>query len=203
MSVRNSAFAIAAYALIGQTAPAIPAVPVLDTLLNDYKVSELHAVQIDDAGRCVVLVAVAVGSEAATIRPVCNALGDVRLYGDIGAVAPIIKRARLEGSAQVQFYRKERAVTLGDPVATLKSQYKAFKAEKAVVDKSKVVLDAKITAAAALGWDTSSNTAEAAEYADFLARRASTDEAIAFCAGRVTALAASLTAAGVDPLTVV
>lgn len=203
MSVKNNALMAAVYLAVGVSAPAVAASPVLENLLNDYSVKKLHAVQVDDIGRCIVLAEVQVGSEAPALRPVCNALGDVKLYADMGAVYPVIKRSKLVIDAPIAFYRKDKMLSLGDPVAMLKSQYKAFKAEKLAVDKSKLVIDSKIVAADALGWGASIGTPERLEYNDYVARRASTNEAIAFCAARITALAASLTAAGFDPATVV
>ena len=203
MSVKNNRLMAAVYLAAGITAPELAASPVLETLLNDYKVSGLQAVQIDDAGRCIVLAAVQVGTEPVAIRPVATSNGDIKLFADMGATYPMVKRSKLQAGAEVNFFRKLQEVTLGDPVATLKTQYKAFKAEKLVVDKVKLTIDTKVTAAEGLGWNTSTGTPERAEYDDYLLRRASTNEAIAFCAGRITALAAALTAAGVDPATVV
>ena len=203
MSVKNNALMAAVYLAAGITAPAVAASPLLETLLNDYKVSGIQAVQVDDAGRCIVLAQVQVGTETPVYRPVATSNGDIKLFGDMGATYPMIKRAKLQTAADVSFFRKVQTQTLGDPIATLKTQYKAFKAEKLVVDKVKLAIDAKVTAAIGLGWDESVGTPERAEYDDFLTRRASTNEAIAFCAARITALAASLTAAGIDPATVV
>jgi hypothetical protein len=203
MSTKINALMSAVYLAAGITAPAVAAVPVLETLLNDYKVSGVQVVQVDDAGRCVVLATVQVGTEAPAIRPVANSNGDIKLFTDMGAAYPMIKRAKLQAASEVNFFRKPVTPTLGDPVAGLKSQYKSFKSEKAVVDKVKLAIDAKVTAADALGWGASSGTPERAEYDDLLQRRGTVNESIAFCAARITALAAALTAAGIDPATVV
>lgn len=203
MSTKNNALMAAVYLAAGVDAPTVAASPVLETLLNDYKVSAVRVVQVDDSGRCVVLATVQVDAETPVIRPVATSAGDIKLFGDMGAVYPMIKRAKLEGTEAVKFFRKQASVSLGDPVATLKTRYKAFKAEKVVVDKVKLVIDTKVTSAAALGWNVSVGTQERAEYDDLIARRVSTNEAIAYCAARITALAASLTAAGIDPATVV
>lgn len=203
MSVKNSALMVAVYLAIGATAPAVAASPVLETLINDYKVSAIHVVQVDDTGRCIVMAAVQVGTETPALRPVASSSGDIKLFADMGLVYPLIKRAKLQTAAEVSFYRKAQTLAIGDPLATLKTQYKAFKAEKLVVDKVKLTIDTKVTAADGLGWNTSTGTPERAEYDDYIARRASTNEAIAYCAARITALAAALTAAGVDPATVV
>lgn len=203
MSTKANALMAAVYLAIGSVAPAVAAVPVLETLLNDYKVSAVQVVQIDDTGRCIVLATVQVALETPVVRPVANSNGDIKLFADMGAAYPMLKRAKLQAGSEVEFFRKTPTPTLGDPVAGLKSQYKSFKSEKAVVDKVKLLIDAKVTAAAALGWDVSVGTPERAEYDDLIARRGSVNESIAFCAARITALAAALTAAGIDPATVV
>lgn len=204
MSVKNNVLLAAVYAAMAAPVPAVAASPVLETLLNDYTVTGLDVVQVDDFGRCIVMASVRVGNATVSqLRPVCNVLGDVKLFTDMGAVYPLIKRSKMLDTTSINFVRKEKALTVGDPISTLKAQFKAFKAEKLIVDKSKLAIDSRITAAIGLGWDLSVGTGEAAEYADYLARRESTNEAIAFCGARITALAASLTAAGVDPLTVV
>ena len=203
MSTKNNALLLAVYAAIGVAAPSVAAVPVLETLLNDYTVTAVHAVQVNDNGGVIVMADVSVGGAPSVLRPVCNSLGDIRTFADMGMVYPLLKKAKLQAGAEIQFYRKEKMIVLGDPLASLKTLFKAFKAEKLAVDKAKMVIDAKIVAATGLGWNTAMGTPERAEYDDYIQRRASTDEAIAFCAARITALAASLVAAGVDPLTVV
>ena len=203
MSTRANAFMSAVYVAAGITAPEIQATPVLETLLNDYKVGDVAIVQVDDSGRCIALAAVQVASEPASIRPVATSNGDIKLFGDMGAAYPMVKRAKLQPGAEVTFFRKLTSSAIGDPVANLKARYKSFKAEKAVVDKVKLSIDSKVTAAVALGWDVSVGTPERAEYDDYLVRRTATNESIAFCAAKITALAQSLTAAGIDPATVV
>lgn len=203
MSVKQNALMVAVYLAAGLVVPAVAASPVLETLLNDYKVSAIQVVQVDDSGRCIVLALVQVAGETPVMRPVASSSGDIKLFADMGAVYPLIKRAKLQAASDVAFYRKAATTTIGDPLAALKTQYKSFKAEKKVVDAVKLVIDSKVTAAAALGWDTSVGTPERLEYDDYIQRRTSTNEAIAYCAARITALAASLTAAGVDPATVV
>lgn len=204
MSVKNNSLLAAVYLALGVTAPAVAASPVLETLLNDYTVTGLDVVQVDDSGRSIVMASVRIGNATTSeLRPVSNVTGDVKLFSDMGAVYPLIKRSKMIDSTSINFVRKEKALTVGDPISTLKAQFKAFKAEKLIAEKSKLAIDARITAAIGLGWDLAVGTGEAYEYADYLARRASVNEAIAYVSARVTALAASLTAAGIDPVTVV
>lgn len=199
MSTKINALLPAVYDAADIDEPTMAASPVLETLINDYKVSSLQVVQVDDAGRCIVLAGVQVADEPVAFRPIAATSGSVKLYADMGSVFPLIKRAKLQAGADVQFYRKPQSISFGDPLAMLKSQFKAFKAEKLAVDKIKTFIDSRIVATVALGYDTSTNTLERAEYDDLEARRVSTNEAIAYTAGRITSLAASLTAAGIDP----
>lgn len=202
MSVKNNAFALAAAAALG-LAVTDGAKPIAEGLMNDYKVLALDIAQVDDKGRCVVFATVQKDAEPAQTRVVCAASGDVRLFADFGGVEGVVRRAKLQGSALVTYKRREKQGALGDPIGTLKTQYKSFKAEKIVGDKSLQVLAAKKTAAEALGWDNQVGTPEAAEYADYSDRQVSVQEWVDACSARVTALAAALTAAGVDPATVV
>lgn len=202
MSTKVNLLLPAVYLALGIAAPEVVQSPVLETLLNDYKVSGLEVVQVNDSGRCIVMAYVQVAAEPVSLRPVANANGDIKLFADMGAVYPLIKRAKLVG-ATVSFYRKDKAVSIGDPVAMLKGLYKSFKAEKAVADKNKVFLQGRMLATQALGWDVAVGTAERFEYDDFVQRLESVNEALAYCTSRIAALAASLLAAGVDPVTVV
>lgn len=202
MSTKNNAFVIGALAAAGLAAVNASASPVLETLLNDYKVRTVNVVQVDQLGRCMVFAGIeSADAESVVVRPVANASGDIKLYSDIGAVTPLLKRAKLTMNAEVRIFRKLYSPQLANPIATLKTQYKSFKSEKLVVDKAKVQIDAQVVAVVALGYDQSNGTPERAEYDDYLARRASVNEAIAYCAARITALAASLRAAGFDPET--
>jgi hypothetical protein len=109
----------------------------------------------------------------------------------------------LDNTALTTFKRKEKAVELGKPLPTLKAKYKAFKAEKAVAVKSKDAIAADIIAVTALGYNTAVGTIEADEWADLQKRLASVTEWLDYASAQVVALAAALTAAGVDPATVV
>lgn len=202
MSTKNNALVAIAAAALGVTMTA-GANPVAEGLLNDFAVTEMGIAQIDDTGRCIIIVTVQNGAGPVQIRPVCAASGDVKLYAEFGAANALIKKAKLSGGTVVRFKRKEKTASVGDPITTLKSQYKSFGVEKLAGEKSQLVIANKLTAADALGWDTAVGTPEAAEYADYMAKQASVNEWIAYCAARVVSLAASLTAAGIDPATVV
>lgn len=177
--------------------------PVLEGLLNDYTVSAVHIAQVDDAGRCIMIVDCMGPDGVSKVRTVASSNGDIKLFADLAGAQATILRAKFAPNTAVTFKRKEKSRSLGDPVMTLKTLYKAFKAEKMVGEKARAVTAAKITAATALGWNTAVGTLEAAEFADYMEKQASVGESIQFATARITALAASLTAAGVDPATVV
>ena len=192
------AFAVAAIGITGLSA----AGPIAEALLNDKAVKAINVVQVDDLGRCVMIVNLGVG-ENNDFRAVASASGDVKLFGSLAAASPAIGRALLNEDAEVVYMRKIKDGTLGDPLATLKRQYKAFKAEKASGVMNAVDIEQKITSATALGWNTATGTPEAYQYADYVARRVTVKEWTDFSTAKIAALAASLTAAGVDPATVV
>lgn len=202
MSVKNNSFIAFALAATGLALTA-GAKPVSEGLLNDYTVSAVDIAQVDDSGRCIVIVGVTAPGGTLETRVVCSASGDVKLFADFGAVEGLVKRAKLASGSLVSYFKKDKASSVGDPIAGLKSQYKSFKSEAAASLKAGQTITAKLVAAQALGWNTQTGTPEAMEYADLQDKGASVGEWNTFCAARVVALAAALTAAGVDPLTVV
>lgn len=177
--------------------------PVVEGLLNDYTVNSVHIAQVDDAGRCIMVVHCIDGGGVPAYRVVASASGDVKLFADLAAAQSLILRAKFAPGAAVTFKRKEKTRTLGDPIASLKTLYKSFKAEKLVGEKANLATAGKIAAGAALGWNTAVGTPEAFEYADYLAKLATVTESVDFSTARIAALAASLVAAGIDPVTVV
>ena len=179
------------------------AAPVSEGLLNDYNVRNVRIAQVDDTGRCIMIVDVEGAAGVTDVRAVASSSGDVKLFADLAAAQALILRAKFAPGAVVTFVRKEKARSLGDPIATLKALYKSFKAEKMVGEKAAVKIAASISAGTALGWHTAVGTPEAVEFADYMAKQSTVSESVAFCAARVAALAASLVAAGIDPLTVV
>ena len=180
------------------------AAPVSEGLLNDYSVKSVRIAQVDDAGRCIMIVSIDVGVDSPdVVRAVASSSGDVKLFADLASAQALILRAKFAVGAVVTFVRKEKSRTLGDPIATLKTLFKAFKAEKMVGEKAAVKIAASISAGTALGWHTAVGTPEAVEFDDYMAKQSTVAESVAFCAARVASLAASLTAAGIDPATVV
>jgi hypothetical protein len=202
MSKKANLLLVAAAAALGITIT-VGAAPISEALLNDYTVKGVSIAQVDDSGRCVVIVTVQNGAGDEQVRAVASASGDVRVYSDFGATAGLIKRSKLSETAVVTYKRKLKEANVGDPVASLKALYKSFKSEKATANNAKVMIASDITAAVAQGWDTASGTPEAVEFADYLKKQATVTEWYDYATARVTALAAALVAAGIDPVTVV
>lgn len=197
MSTKNNAFVAVAALALGLTVTA-SAGPVCEGLLNDYPVDTFGAAEIDASGRVLVLVTV-----DGEVRPVADAMGNVRLYVDGNAAIALAKRSNIAAGVEIKFVKMAKQAAVGDPILALKSKYKKFKAEALVSLKQGQSIAAKIAAAAALGWDTATGTPEGAEYADMVARQVSIGEWKAYNDNKVTTLAASLTAAGIDPATVI
>ena len=201
MSTKNSSFVAAAAVALGVVVAA-GASPICEGMLNDVNVTSFGGVEVDATGKAVVIVSVFDGTNT-VVRPVADSLGNVRLYADASAVMSLAKRANIAANTTIKLIKFVKTSTVGDPIAALKSKYKAFKSEVALSTKQAATVAAKISAGEALGWDTAVGTPENAEYLDLEAREVSIAEWKDYSAARVTALAASLTAAGIDPVTVV
>lgn len=201
MSTKNNAIMAAAAAAVGVTVGT--AGPVVESLLNDVNVSDAQIVAFDKTGRVVMFVTVDTGS-GAQVRPVADSMGNVRLLGNAAAAVSSLKRAAPSATAT---YTPFVAVsTVGDPVKALISKHKAAKTEaakaNAALNTAQTGIVSLVSAAASLGWDTAaSGTPEAQEYADLLKRQASVTEWKAKADALVTQYTASLTAAGIDPVT--
>lgn len=177
--------------------------PIVEGLLNDFTVERIRIAQVDDSGRCIMLVDIKDIEGSTQVRPVATSNGDVKLFTDLASAQALILRAKFALGASVTFVRKEKSSPIGDPIAALKKLYKAFKAEKMKGVAAAVKIAASIQAGTALGYNQAVGTPEAIEFADYMAKAQTVAESVNFCAGRITALAASLTAVGIDPLTVV
>lgn len=199
MSVKNNAFVGVAAAALGVTI-ADGTSPICEGLLNDVEIRAIGIVEIDKTGRAL-MVATTNNNGADLPRPVADSNGDVRLYANASAAYGVAKRSNLPAETSVEIIAFDAPGSVGDPVKALIASHKAYVKEKASATTRAGAIAAKITAAAALGWDTASGTPEADEYADYLARQTSIGEWLAFCTAKVTALTASLTAAGIDPVT--
>ncbi len=201
MSVKNNAMVAAAAMAIGVTVTA-GAKPVCEGLLNDFTVTAFGFAEVDALGRVMVIVSVDTGN-GVEVRPVADQQGNVRLYASADGAVMLAKKCQMAANAVVTFRRFISNGTVGDPIVALKSKFKSAKAEETLVIKQQSGLAAKLTAAEALGWDDAVGTPENLEYVDLTDRAASLNEWKTKTTAKKTALAASLTAAGVDPLTVV
>lgn len=200
MSLKINAFVPAVALALGATLDAT-AGPVCEGVLNDYPVTTFGFAEVDGTGRCMAVVTVDVG-DGAKVRTVADSLGNVKLFGSSDGVIALSKRCLMPANTAIQYRRYYSVGAVGDPVSALKSKYKSAKTEEALAIKQGGTLTQKISAAQGLGWDASTGTPENLEYLDLQARAGAVAEWKTKTADKKTALAASLTAAGVDPLTV-
>ena len=195
MSITNNGYLVAAKAAFG-VADDLGA-PVVEQLLDNVAVSEVRGYQIADKGKFIVLATV-----AGTVRPVAASTGDVKLYADASAVMNLARTSNLPAGSVVTVTKHGASGTVGDPVATLKSQHKAAVKEAATAAASATSVGAKVSAAEALNWNADpEGSATRAEYNDLAARASAVAEWKTAVDGRVATLAAALTAAGIDPAT--
>ena len=196
MSITNNAYiSIAATALGVTVAPG--ASPIVEQLLNDVAVSEIKAAEVNDKGKCIVLV-----TAGGVVRPVADSSGNVKLFTDGAAVVALAKKSNLPGGQGVTIVKKAINKPVGDPISALKSQHKQASTEAASALVPTQKLAQQIIGAKSLGWDTDpEGSATRGEYEDLIARQASVAEWKAKCDSRVATLAAALTAAGIDPVT--
>lgn len=179
------------------------ATPISENLLNDMPVLSMHAAEVNDgSGKVVVFAEVNDGVDD-VVRPVADVSGNVRLYSDGSAVVALLKKTNLVPGASLQFVKFNKSGTVGDPIQSLKAKYKKAVVEAALAEAKKVERVNMNTAAAAQGWDTALGTPENEEYLDLVLRLATVTEWATALAAQKTTLAAALTAAGIDPLTVV
>ena len=202
MSVKNNQFVAAAALALGLTVAAMPA--VAEGLLDNVGVLDINAAEVtDNTGRVLVFVTLLDNFGQEAVRPVADANGNVRLFADGSAVVALSKRVNLVQGATVSFMRANKTTAVGDPVASLKSKYKRMKVEAVTANAKAVDLLAKKSAAESLGWYTATGSPENTEYLDIVQRQATIDEwSLAVVAIR-DQLSAALTAAGIDPATVV
>lgn len=195
MSITNNGYLSAAKTALG-VADDLGA-PVVEQLLDNVAVSSIRAYQISDKGKFVVLATV-----AGTVRPVAASTGDVKLYSDASAVMNLARTSNLPAGSVIEITKHGASGTVGDPVTTLKSQHKSAVKEAATAAASVTSVGAKVSAAAALNWNTDpEGSATRAEYNDLAARQSSVQEWKSAVDARVATLSAALTAAGIDPNT--
>ena len=200
MSTKVNKFLAAAALSAGVVAGATP---ISESLLNDMPVKSLHAAEIDDGtGKVMVFATVTIAGDDVA-RAVADASGNVRLYSDGSAVVALMKKTNLVPGAALQFVKFNKSGNVGDPIQSLKAKYKKAVVESAQAEAKRVERVNMNTAAAAQGWDTALGTPENEEYTDLVLRLATVQEWADLLAAQKTTLAAALTAAGIDPLTVV
>lgn len=200
MSVKVNKFLAAAAVAVGVTAGATP---ISENLLNDQPVKALDAAEVSDGSGKVLVFATVTEGGVDVSRAVADVSGNVRLYPDGSAVVALSKKTNLVPGASVNFVRFNKAATVGDPIQSLKAKYKKAVAESALAEAKRVERTNMNTAAAAQGWDTAIGTPEYEEYQDLVLRLATVQEWADKLAAQKTTLGAALTAAGIDPATVV
>lgn len=201
MSITNNGYVQVAATAIGVSV-AGDASPIAEQLLDNIEVASIKAAEVTAKGKCIVLVGVPDGSGGTDYRPVASAAGDVKLFADGKAVIALAKKSNLPGGQSVAIVKMQGSQSVGDPIATLKSQHRQVVREYASTTKPFTDLSQKITGAEALGWDEDPvGSATRAQYNDLIARRATVQEWRTAINARVTTLAAALTSAGIDPNT--
>lgn len=203
MSVKtNGLKAVAAAALVLTLTAG--AAPVAYGLINDYSIKAVGIAEVTDKGQCVVVITMAgaLVTDPDVVRVIGTTSGDVRVFGDLAAAMAVVKNAKLTGNAVVTVKRREKTGSVGDPIATLKKRFLSFKKERDSAVVIKTELTAEKVAGEALGYQNEVGTPERAYYDDLIVKISSVEEWRAFSDAQVVALAAALTAAGVDPLTV-
>lgn len=193
MSRKNNALLVALVAAAG-SGQAMGA-GIVEGLVNDKAVTAWTVYETDAAtGRAVLVVTVGGAN-----RPVTDSAGDVRIYASTQAAVQVAKRNGGGDSAIVYLCEKSSAV--GDPVKALIARHKSMKSEDVKAGAAKTGIDAKVSAAVALGWSVAVGTPEADEYQDLIARQSVVQEWKTYTAATLTSLTDSLTGAGINPVT--
>ena len=192
MSITNNAYLPLVAAALAATLGA----PVVEKMLDNVAVTGIKAVEISDAGKCIVCAEI-----GGVLRPVTSTSGDVKLYTDAASVFTLAKASNLPAGSSVEIIKRAKTVTMTDPVSALKSKYRKAVSEQATATDKAAELASKVAAAIGGGWNT--DEAYKPLYDDFVARKATVDEWVTATDDAVTTLAAALTAANIDPATVV
>lgn len=201
MSITNNALVAVAVAAAGLGNMTLGA-PIVESLLDQVEVSAVNAVEVTDKGKALVLVTMKDEQGAPILRPVATATGDVKLFADAGAVMAFAKKSNLPGGQPVTVIKRANTGSVGDPIAALKAQHKAAVREAAAAGAAVTSVTQKVTAAVGLHWNTDpQGSATRAEYDDLAARKSTVEEWKTAADARVATLAASLAAAGIDPVT--
>jgi hypothetical protein len=202
MSIKSNLLKPIALAALGV---AVTHGAIAESLLDNYTVKAVKIAQVDDALRCLVVVTVNDGVEGSVdqVRFVATVNGDLKVFANLGATTALVQKSNMSADAVTTVVRRLVPVTVPNPVNSLKALYKAAKKSKLSTAAELIAITAQKTAAQAQNWPNMAGTQFQLTYQDYLLNEAVVTEANAFEAARVVSLAASLTAAGVDPLTVI
>lgn len=179
----------------------VSAVPLAETMLDQYVVNAVSIVAVNDAGQCLMIVEVPSGAEGTfESRVVGDSGGAAKLYAGLAATAGAVKN--IKGTPDISFYRKDKISSVGDPVAMLKYLHKGYVKER---DSSAVVLakhGKAISVAIGLGWpEYADGTSEKKEYKELVNKRASITEVNVNAESKLVQYGTLLTNAGINPLT--
>jgi hypothetical protein len=202
MTVKNNAFVAAAATLLNVT-PTAGEFPLIESMVDNIQIKKFEAAEINDgSGKVIVFVTVMDGA-VEVVRPIADSNGNVKLFSDATSVVGMVKKATLVAGCSMRFVRFNKVGTIGNPLASLKAKYKRAKVENVGAAAKVVTITAEKSAAVSQGWDTAIGSPENAEYLDLVDRFNALTEWADTTAAMKTSLSAALTAAGIDPATVV
>lgn len=193
MSLLKSRIAVAAalsasLTVMGKTA---------EQLLNNIAgITAMRIIETDDRGACVVFFAV-----GADVKVITDAKGDVRVFGDASSALGAVKRAGVGSGVAVTIRKFDPVVSVGSPLKSLINSHKFAKREAATAAVNLAAINVEKGAAEAQNWNLQVGTPKRAEYDDIAERSAIVNEWKAATDASVIAFAASLTAAGISPIT--
>jgi hypothetical protein len=193
MSIRKTNIAMAAALAAGVTLAGQTAEPMLDNISG---ITAMRIVETDAKGACVLFYTVGTDTKVVT-----DLKGDVRVYGGSDLALAAVKRAGVGSAVAVSIRKFDPVVNVGSPVQSLINSHKsAVREAKSALDNRGAIVTAK-AAAEAQGWNSQVGTPQRAEYDDIVTRLAVVTEWKTSIDERVNSLAASLTNAGISPVT--
>lgn len=202
MSVKMNEYVEDAAEALGLTVAANKP-PLIESMTDNLSIKKMDASEISDgSGKVIVFVTVADGG-VDVVRPVADTNGSVKLFANGTALVALAKKAQLAAGANVRFVRFNKVGSVGNPINSLKAKYKKAKVENITAAAKVVTKQSEKSAAMSQGWDTAIGSPEHEEYLDIVdCLGALTEWADATLAMKTT-YATALTAAGIDPATVV
>lgn len=193
MSIRKTNIALAAALAASITLAGQTAEPMLDNIAN---ITVMKIVEVDAKGACVLFYTVGTSTKVVT-----DLKGDVRVYGGSDLALAAVKRSGVGSAVDVSIRKFDPVVNVGNPVQSLINSHKSAVREATSALTNQTTVNTAKTAAEAQDWDTQVGTPQRAEYDDIVQRLAVVTEWKTSIDARVTALAASLTAANISPVT--